>query len=577
MAPFQESLEESRIRSPGKLETDYSQPIDSTAEIFQLNGSPSEKKKSGQTVINRVVNVLSTLISSGIVKYGFGVHTNEAPMTKRKSIIVAVGALLSLTVASLGNLSSQAVTSPETANTPITAEELRAQARVELNNAASAGRLSKEEETKFSTALDSASSLSDVERTWAELETAAQQAKVKHDSIDNLQDTFTRFVTKQEKAGIVSAEAMTIYRDRLKSITRLKKQFRADDNFYDFWEYVVLSLDLSSLEERLSRALSRQYPQLEGLNELILRTDFYLLRNEVAARGLTVYKSFEVEPADLLDARNRFVRILQDKATSNLKTPKVREMLYTRLISLQYEPYHQFPNEVDIDKAIVEVERLLDSGARNGNLSAEDDIRVRHELDLIKEIKKAYPGVKPGIDPVEKELRLEEIRYMSMDLRCLQDWLGRALRKDGDNSESREQLSRLMHRIVLSYYSHRITKHDVDRLLAAIDVDLRTISDEAVLGAKYKELQGQMDMMVADWSLSPAQITPRVNDVNRMLASVHRDQSTVTRERDRIQQYLNGFDQLPAPQKYGVSIVAATELEMLRKKVDELIRQQGAS
>lgn len=498
-------------------------------------------------------------------------------MTKRKSIILAVGAIISLTVASLGNLSSLAVTSSDTANTPISAEELRALARVELTNAASAGRLNKDEETKFSTALDSASSVSDVERTWADFLTAAQQAKIKHDSIDNLQNTFTNFVTKQEKAGIVAPEAMVIYRDRLKSITRLKKQFRSNDNFYDFWEYVVLSLDLSSLEERLYRALAKTQPPVEGLNELVLRTDFYLLRNEVSARGLAVYKSFEVEPEDLLDARNRFQRILLDKATSNLKTPKVREMLYTRLMSLHYEPYRQFPNEVDIDKAIIEVERLLDSGARNGNLLANDDVRVRHELDLIKEIKKAYPGTKPGIDPVEKELRLEEIRYMSMDLRWLQNWLGRVLRKDGDNSESREQLARLMHRIVLSYYSHRITKRDVDRLLAELDVALRTISDDKSLGAKYREMQGEMDMMVADWSMSPAQITPRLNDINRMIASLHRDQSTVSRERDRIQQYLNGFEQLPAPQKFGVSIVAATELEMLRKKVDELLRQQGAS
>lgn len=497
-------------------------------------------------------------------------------MTKRNRITFSFAAMLSLTVAASSFTSSMAVVA-DGANSPISADEVRTQARVELNNAISAGRLSKDDGAKFSSALDVASSVSDVERTWAELETAAQQAKEKHNTIENLLSEFTTKVNQLQKQGIVSPESMVVYRDRLKSIERLKKQFKGEENFYDFWEYVVLGLDFSSLQERLDRALAHRRPPVETMDHLIMRTDNYLLRNEVAARGLTVYKSFEVEPEDLLAARNAFVAILTDKATSNLKTPKVSEMLYRRLLNLHYEPYHQFPSEVDIDKAILEVERLLDSGARNGNLSALDDIRIRHELDLVKEVKKAWPGVKPGIDPVERELRLEEVRFMCMDLRTMQNWLQRSLRKDGDNDEAREELVRLLHRIDLAYFSHRITKQDVASLLTAVDEALRKSANGAELATKCRELEGRMDMMVSDFSMSPAQITPRLNEINRLITMLKIDQSSATRERDRIQQYLSGYEQLEPAKKYGVSIVAAAELEMLRKRINAQLKVQGAS
>ena len=265
-------------------------------------------------------------------------------MTKRNRVTFSFAALLSLTVASSSFLSSMAVSSSsDGASAPISTDEVRTQARVELNNAISAGRLSKEDGTRFASALDVASSVSDVERAWADLEAAAQQAKSKHDSIDNLLNEFSVNVNKLQKDGIVSAESMVVYRDRLKSIERLRKQFKDNDNFYDFWEYVVLGLDLSSLQERFDRALANQKPQVETLDSLILRTDNYLLRNEVAARGLTVYKSFEVEPEDLLAARNSFCAILTDKSTSDLKTPKVREILFKRLRALHYEPYKAVP------------------------------------------------------------------------------------------------------------------------------------------------------------------------------------------------------------------------------------------
>ena len=237
----------------------------------------------------------------------------------------------------------------------------------------------------------------------------------------------------------------------------------------------------------------------------------------------------------------------------------------------------QFPSELAIDKAITEVERLLDSGARNGHLSATDDIRIRHELDLIKELKKAYPGVKPGIDPVERELRTEEVRFMSMDLRTLQNWLQRSLRKDGDNDEAREEVTRLLHRIDLAYFSHRLSKQDVSSLLTAVDEAFRKAANGAELATQCRELQGRMDMMVADYSMSPAQVAPRLNEINRLIALLKFDQAPLTRERDRIQQYLNGFEQLSPPQKYGVSIVAAAELEMLRKRVNAQLKLQGAS
>src|SRR5262249_8301023 len=153
-------------------------------------------------------------------------------------------------------------------------------------------------------------------------------------------------------------------------------------------------------------------------------TDNYIADNDVSARMVTTYKSFEVEPDNLQNAKNVFYTTVKDKVFSRNQTPEVHDQLVKRLKDLHYEasnPVNQFPTEQDLDKAIVEVKRLLDSGAVNGHLNAWDDARIEHELELVKKVKAAYPGPNPGIDPIEKELRMEEVRYMSQDLRFMQD------------------------------------------------------------------------------------------------------------------------------------------------------------
>src|SRR5262249_19338514 len=151
--------------------------------------------------------------------------------------------------------------------------------------------------------------------------------------------------------------------------------------------------------------------------------------------------------------RQEMYQILKDKAHSRLATPEVKEQLYKRLLATNYESCSTLPPEADLDKAIVEVQRLLDSGARNGNLSADDGVRLQHELNMVKEFKKAYPGPNPGVDLVERELRKEEVRFMSCDLRMMQDWLGRVLRNDGDTQKGHEQMLRLIRRMDIAMFS----------------------------------------------------------------------------------------------------------------------------
>lgn len=459
----------------------------------------------------------------------------------------------------------------------ISESDLEKPARTALKNAVKAGRMSKEEETEFAKRIDGATSLSDLESAWADLEARAQEAKAKHVTIDSLIDRFSSYLNQLQRKGIVTNSAAAPYLERLKAIKRVQKQFLLKDNFYDFWEFVILSLDLSSIEERLYRALASYQPMLEPINELVLRTDNYLLRNQVTARGLTVYKSFEPEPAELYAARDSFLNILKDKANSRLETPTVKKQIYKRLRALHYEPYKGLPLEADIDKAIIEVQRLIDSGARNGNLSAQDNVRLQHELELVKQIKNSYPGPNPGIDPVEKELRAEEVRFMCLDLRFLQNWLGRVLRKDGDNDASREELSRLLNRIDLAFFTHRISGYDMAEVMSLVDRAIKDAKTPEQLTQRCRDIQGQLDMMISDYSMAPAQTEARVVAISRLVGMLGADQSGPRNDLDRIQRNLLSLDKMDTPARYGKSLVYAAELEMVRSQVNQLLKAQRVS
>lgn len=492
---------------------------------------------------------------------------------KKVALISLLG--LSMLGSSFYSVSAYSPVPGSTNYVAISVDDVKAEARRDLNNARLAGRLSKEEADKLSSDLESAYSLSGVEEVWADLLAKAQEARAKHPSIDHLVSVWTSKLDQLVRNKTIQATATTPYKERLKAIERLKKQFYNDDHFYDFWEYTVLAIDLSSLNDKLERALVQNKITVEKLNDLILRSDNYIARNQVCSRGLTTFKSFEIEPDHLQQVRQELYTVLKDKANSKLSTPQVKEQLFKRLLATHYEACSSLPSENDLNKAIQEVERLLDSGARNGNLSARDAVRLLHELQLVKELKKAYPGPTPGVDLVERELRKEEVRFMAIDLRMMQDWLGRVLRKDGEVQEGREQVLRLVRRIDLAIFSHRITDQDANNLLSGLDEAIKKSNNDSELASNVRNLQEQLDMMVADFSLQPAETKARVSDISSLVAQLKMDQSSASADKDRIQRIISQMDsQDSAAKKYGMSVVAASELEMLRNKVFPMIKAQ---
>lgn len=495
---------------------------------------------------------------------------------RRKSSLIGLVAL-SIAVSSFIPVQAYSPSPGSTNYVPISVDDLKAEARNDLASAKAAGRITAEEAEKFSAELEAAYSLSAVEESWGNLLATAQKAKEKHPSIDHLVSTWTSKLDQLVRNKTILPSAVEPYKERLKAIERLKKQFYNNDKFYDFWEYIVLAIDLSSLNDKLERALVQNRITVEKLNDLILRTDNYVARNQVCARNLTTYKSFEIEPDHLQQVRQELFTVLKDKANSRLSTPQVKEQLFKRLLSTHYEACSTLPTESDLDKAIVEVQRLLDSGARNGNLSADDGVRLQHELNLVKELKKSYPGPTPGVDLVERELRKEEVRFMALDLRMMQDWLGRVLRNDGDTSEGREQILRLVRRIDLAKFSHRITDKDANDLLAGLDEAIKQGAKDKDVVERLASLERQLDMTVSDFSMQPADTAARLSNVSSLISKLKIDQSSASADKDRIYRVVGGLDSLDAAKKYGMSVVAASELEMLRKKVYPMLKAQGVS
>ena len=505
---------------------------------------------------------------------------------RQKSSLIG---LLALSICVTGFVKAAAYSpAPGSANyVPISVDELKAEAREDLNNAKAAGRLNAEEAQKLGAALDSAYSVSSVEETWADLLSKAQLARVKHPSIDNLISALAKRIDGLVKEGRILPTApdnpMYHYKSRMDAIYRIKKQFWNNDKFYDFWEYLVLAIDLSSLNDRLERALTYNKISIEKLNELTMRTDNYIARNQVCARELTTYKSFEVEPDHLQQVRQDLWTVLKDKAHSRLETPEVKKQLYDRLLFTHYEGCSTLPTEAAVDKAIVEVQRLLDSGARNGNLSATEGVRLQHELNMVKEFKKAYPGPTPGVDLVERELRKEEVRFMSCELRMMQDWLGKILRKDGETQPGREAVLRLVRRLDLAIFSHRITDADVNKIMAELNTAIHetsvntNVSSENALAKKCSALQEELDMMVSDFSLQPADTAARLSDISGLISKLKVDQSSAAADKDRIQRLVSNLDTLDTARKYGISVVAANEAEMVRNKVYPMLKAQGTA
>jgi hypothetical protein len=470
-----------------------------------------------------------------------------------------------------------AVTTTVSRYEPITAQEVKDDATTVFTNAKEAGRLQAADVQRFQTQLNAAYTLPDVESAWANVEATAQVAKNRHVSLDSLLQEFqTRLNTLQAK-GIVPPEGWKFYSDRLMGIRRIQKQLKTADknHVWLFWDWASLAIDLSSVQERLTRALDPTNPELETFDDLILRTDNYMQRNDVAARGLTTYKSFEVEPEELQSAKHTMYTVLLDRAHSRLETPEVKRQLIARLKTIHYEAARVLPAETDIDKAIVEVQRLLDAGARNGHLSALDNVRIHHELELIKRLKTAYPGPNAGIDPIEKELRMEEVRFMSLDLRFLQDWLGRLLRADGETLVAREQVLRTLRRTDLALFSHRITHKDALGIIQQINTVIRDAKNDTQIAVGAEALEGKLDMMISDFSMQPADVSLRVAAVAQDVARLRDGRDDATRDFEHAQRLAEVVRSMPeGPQKYGQSIVAATELEMIRHKLEPVLQRQ---
>ena len=492
----------------------------------------------------------------------------------RKSAFIGLLAL-SITLSGLACAAAYSPAPGSTSYVPISIDDLKNQAKKDLANARSAGRVAAQDADKFAGALENASSISAVEQVWADLLAKAQIGKFMHPGIDSLITNWSNSLARLVKNKTVLPAAANPYKERLHEVVRLRKLLYDNDHFYDFWEYIVVAVDLSSLNDKLERALSGNKINVEKLNDLILRSDNYIARNQVCARGLTTFKSFEVEPDQLQQVEQNMYAILKDKAHSNPSLPEVQGQLFKRLTALGYEACSTLPSEADLDTAIVEVQRLLDSGARNGNLSAADAVRFQHELNMIKELKKIYPGANPGIDKVKRELRNEEIRFMSLDLRMMQDWLGRVLRADGSTMPGREQVLRLVRYLDLAMFSHRITEDDVTAILFGLDFALRTSANDDELVQKVGNLQGQLDMMVSDFSLQPAETAVRAAGVGKLINGLKFDQSSACADKDRIQRVINTLATMDGARKYAMSVVTASELEMIRKQVNAMLKAQG--
>ena len=481
---------------------------------------------------------------------------------------------LSLGLATLSMACSQSFALPSGGvYTPINIEEVRAAAKSELKNARAAGRLTAEETKKMETSLTDANSLEAIESTWAQMEARAQEVKSNHLSIDHLIKQFSADIDKLVKDKTLTVADAKFYRDRIDGMKRLQKQFTANGHRLDFWQFNVLALDLSSVQERLTRALARQGMSTESIDDLILRSDLYMARNAVCARQLNTYKSYIVEPELLLRAKNELYSVLKDRAHSKVATPEVKAQLQKRLLATHYEAGKIQPSQEEIDYAISEVQRLIDGGIKNGNLGHTDATRLQQELELVKAINKSYPGPNPGVDPFEKELRHEEVRFMASDIRFLQDWLARLLRKDGDTDQGREQILTIVRRADLAFFTHRIAEADVVAILNLVSQALRAENKVERL-AILKEGQGKLDMMIADYSWKPVDVAARVQELNKMIAKLKNAQGEASAERDRIEGILRSLPQSSSPEKVGANIVAGSELELLRSKVASLLKEE---
>ena len=464
-------------------------------------------------------------------------------------------------------------TNPGASFTPINIEEIRAAAKSELSNARSAGRLTAEESEKLEKSLVDANTLEQIESTWAQVEARAQEVKSNHLSIDHLLKTFSQQIDSLLKSKTITLEDAKFYRDRIEGIKRLQKQFTAGGKRLDFWQFNVLALDLSSVQERLTRSLSRTNPDLESIDDLILRSDLYTARNAVCARGLNTYKSYIVEPNMLINSKNVIFGVLQDRANSKISTPEVQKNLRKRLLATHYEAGPIEPTEDEIKYACQDIQRLIDSGIKNGNLGHTDATRLQQELELVKELDKAYPGPLPGVDPFEKELRKEEVRYMASDIRFMQDWLARLLRKDGDTNAAREQLLTVLRRTNLAYFTHRISKSDVNAILALMFTALK--STDAKEQVKLAQVgQGKLDMMIADYSWKPVDVASRVQELDKLIAKLKHSKDDANSEKVRIEAMLRTLPQNTSPEKVGATIVAGSELELLRNRVASVLKEE---
>ncbi|HEY9793944.1 MAG TPA: hypothetical protein V6D22_26345 [Candidatus Obscuribacterales bacterium] len=500
-------------------------------------------------------------------------------MTIRTRQIATLSAMLATSIAfsSMASVKGALPASPSLKFVPISAQEMKKETEIVLNNARVAGRINETDVKKLGERLNRAEELSDVEQIWADIEAKAQVARDRHASLDSMLSQFLSKLNNLQSKGIVPKEGGTFYRDRIAGIERIKKELNHEDNnFYSFWNFVVCAVDFSSVQDRLVRALCEGHPEIESLDQLVLRTDNYVAQNDVTARMLTTYKSFEVEPDNLQNAKNVFYTTLKDRAFSKMQTPEVHDQVVRHLKDLHYEASNQLPSEGDIDKAIIEVKRLMDSGADNGHLNAFDDVRIQHELELVKKVKQAYPGPNPGIGPIEKELRMEEVRFMSLDLRFLQDNLGRMLRHDGESGEGREQMLRAMRRMDLAHFSHRITDEDVKSLTNDITYAIKHAINDKDLAERGRGIEMKMDMMISDFSMTPARTEARYKYVSQLVSQLKGQRDAVSPELDRLGRLTDTVNHMQeGPQKYGASIVASAELEIFRKRVQELLQAQG--
>jgi YesN/AraC family two-component response regulator len=81
-------------------------------------------------------------------------------------------------------------------------------------------------------------------------------------------------------------------------------------------------------------------------------------------------------------------------------------------------------------------------------------------------------------------------------------------------------------------------------------------------------------MMIADYSWKPVDVATRMQELDKMIAKLKHSKSDANEEKNRIEAMLRSLPQSTSPEKVGATIVAGSELELLRNRVASVLKEE---